>query len=288
MRSLLLVAGLTGFMLATPAVAQQAGGGPPPAAATPETGRDRITIAGGAAYLPDYEGSNDYRFTPAPAAIGSVHGYSFSLIGNRASIDLIRNKPGPGIDFQLGPVGVINFNRRSTSGIDDRRIKALGGVGTAVELGGYVGIGKTGVITSPYDKLSVSVSYRHDVASVNDSYVVTPSVNYFTPLSLKSGVVLFGSMDFVGRGYARTYESVSVAQSVASGLPVYTAHGGLKSYTLGGAFTHSLTGNLLHGLGVIAGGTYSRELNSYSYSPLTRIAGSPNQWIGAIGLTYTF
>jgi MipA family protein len=39
---------------------------------------------------------------------------------------------------------------------------------------------------------------------------------------------------------------------------------------------------------VIAGGAYSRLLGSYSYSPIVRTAGSPNQWLGAAGLAYTF
>jgi hypothetical protein len=44
----------------------------------------------------------------------------------------------------------------------------------------------------------------------------------------------------------------------------------------------------LHGVKIVAGGTYSRLLNSASFSPVTRIAGSPNQWLGAVGLAYTF
>src|SRR3546814_4584311 len=80
-------------------------------------------------------------------------------------LELLRNASVPGLYFQAGPIAVVNFNRSSTKSIDDPRIKALGKVDTAIELGGYVGIGKTGVITSPYDKLSVSLSYRHDVRS---------------------------------------------------------------------------------------------------------------------------
>ena len=253
-----------------------------------DTGGDSITIGGAAAMVPDYEGSNDYRIVPAPAAIGSVHGFAFSVIGNRASIDLIPNKPGPGIDLQLGPIGVINFNRTNHKSIDDSRVAALPERDTAIELGGYVGIGKTGVITSPYDKLSVSLSYRHDVSGVHDSGIWQPSVNYLTPLSTKAAVTLFASAQHVGRGYAQSYFSVSPDDAIASGLPTYSARGGWKGYTLGAAATYSLTGNLLHGLKVVAGGSYSRLLNSFSASPLVRQAGSPNQWLAAAGLAYTF
>ena len=251
-------------------------------------GGDTITAGVAAAYLPDYEGSNDYRFAPGPAAIGSVGGFNFSVLGNRASIDLIPNQPGPVVDFQLGPVGVVNFNRTNTKSIDDDRVKALGERDTAIELGGYVGIGKTGVITSQYDKLSVSVSYRHDVSNVHDSGIVTPSINYFTPLSLKAAVMLFGSAERAERGYARTYFDVNAADSLASGLVPYRTRGGWKHYTVGIAGLYSLTGNLLSGLKLVAGGTYKRLLNDFGDSPVTREAGSRSQWMGAVGLAYTF
>ena len=251
-------------------------------------GGDSVTIGGAAAYVPDYEGSNHYRLVPGPAAIGSISGFAFSVLGNRASIDLIPNKPGPGIDFELGPIGVVNFNRTDHSSIADPRVAALPERGTAIELGGYIGIGKTGVITSPYDKLSVSLSYRHDVSGVHDSGIWQPSISYLTPLSRKAAVALFASAQHVERGYAQTYFGITPDDAIASGLPAYSAHGGWKNYTLGAAVTYSLTGDLLHGLKVVAGGTYSRLLNSFSYSPITRVAGSPNQWLGAVGLAYTF
>lgn len=276
-----------GLTLATPALAQEAPlpPAPPP---TVDTGGDSITIGGAAVYLPDYEGSNDYRFVPAPGAIGSYKGFSFLLAGNRLSVDLVPNDAGPGVDFQLGPIAVVNFNRSSLKSIDDPRVRALGELDTAIELGGYVGIGKTGVITSDYDKLSVSLSYRHDVSNTHDSYVLTPTINYLTPLSTKTAVAVFASADRVGGGYARTYYGVLPGQVVASGLPAYTPGSGWKSYSLGGVATIALTGDLLKGFKLVAGGTYSRMLDDIGRAPIVRIAGNRSQWLGAVGLAYTF
>ena len=284
---------LAAAVVATPATAQDApippdAGSAASTAAGLDVDRDSITAGVAGVYLTDYEGSNDYRWTPAPAAIGSIKGFSFTLAGNRLSVDLIPNQPGPSWDIQAGPLGVVNFNRSNIKSIDDRRVRALGEVDTAIELGGYVGIGKTGVITSPYDKLSVTLSYRHDVANAHDSAIWQPSVNYLTPLSTKAAVAFFASAERAGRGYATTYFSVSPTQSVASGLPVYNARGGWKKYALGGLATYSLTGNLLKGFKVVAGGTYRRMLNDFADSPLVGIAGSKNQWLGAVGLAYTF
>ena len=62
-------------------------------------------------------------FSAAPLVIGSVSGFNFQLIGNRASIDLIPNKPGPNWDLQAGPVAVLDLNRSLLSYIDDPRVR---------------------------------------------------------------------------------------------------------------------------------------------------------------------
>ena len=294
-RSNFLPLALAATAFATPVLAQEASTPPDAGAAASIAGdvqmdpdADSITIGAGAAYLPDYEGSNDYRFTPAPGAIGSYKGFNFTLAGNRLSVDLIPNRPGQTIDIQAGPIGVVDFNRSNIDSIDDRRVRALGELDTAIELGGYIGLGKTGIITSPYDRLSVSLSYRHDVSKVHSSGIWQPTVNYLTPLSLKSAVGVFASAEHAGDGYARTYYSISPTQSIASGLPVYNAHSGWKNYTLGALGTYSLTGNLLHGFKLVVAGTYRRQLNDFADSPIVSIAGSRNQWLGAVGLAYTF
>lgn len=283
------VAVIGALALSAPAIAQSVNAPAEPIpAADPSLTGDTVTVAVAGAWLPDYEGSDDYRLVPGPAAIGSFRNLSFQVLGNRASVDLIPNLPGPSWDVQLGPIGVLNFNRTNLDAIDDVRVRALGKRGTAIELGGYAGVGKTGVLTSPYDKLSASISYRYDVNGVHKSGILTPSVNYFTPLSLKSAVGLFAAAEHVERGFARTYFDVDAAGSAAGGLPVYTARGGWKHWTVGLAGTYSLTGNLLRGVKLIAGGSYKRMLNDFGDSPVTRIAGSRSQWLGAVGLGYTF
>ena len=280
---------------AVPAVAQDmSSSAPAPAPAAsdaepaPDFGKDTLTVGVLGAYIPDYEGSNDYRFTPAPVVIGSLKGFNFTFIGNRGSLDLIPNRPGSSIDLQLGPIAKVNFNRSTLSQIDDVRVRALGKRATSLSVGGFVGIAKTGVITSAYDRIAVSVSYRQGVAGANRSYTWEPSVTYATPLSRKLGVLLTASASYSGDGYANTYYSVSPGESLASGLPTFTAHKGWRDYTVGGLVTYSITGDLLHGFKLVAGGSYTRQMNDFSYSPLVRIAGSPNQWLGSAGIAYTF
>jgi len=276
--------------LSAPAFAQDATVSSNPAAAemAGQLGKNTITVGLAGAYLPDYEGSNDYQFTPAPAALAYIDGHTITYIGNRLSVDLIGDKANRDWDIQAGPIGVVNLDRTAPSQIDDPRVRALGKIGAAVELGGYVGIGKIGVVTSPYDRLSVSLSYRHDVTGVHDSGIWQPSVNYFTPLSTKAAVGLFATAERVGRGYARRYFSITPDQSTASGLPVYNARAGWKDWSVGGLATYSITGNLLKGWKVVGGLTYGRMVNDFGDSPIVAQAGSRGQWLSALGLAYTF
>jgi outer membrane protein len=276
---------------ATPAFAQDAP--VPDADATPEQaaaaqeGRARLSIGAGAAWLPDYEGSNDKRFTPLPAANGTVWGMSFTVLGNRASLDLIPDVAGQGWNFQLGPVAVVNLNRTNRDAIEDPRVRALGEIDTAVEVGGYVGIGKTGFIHD-YDTISISASYRHDVTGIHKTGIITPSINYTTPLSTKALVGLFASAEIVQDRYARTYFGVTPADSVRSGLPVFTPKGGQKNVNFGGMFTYALTGNLTKGMALVTGFNYSKLVEDFADSPLVSIAGNRHQWTVGAGLAITF
>lgn len=270
------------LFVAAPALAQQQTADAPP----PDLNRDTVMVGVGAAVVPSYDGSDKSVLTAAPAVRGRVSGINFAVLGSRAWADLIADNNGPGWDFQAGPVVNVNLNR--TSRIEDRQVAALGKVDTAIEVGGFVGLGKQGLITSDYDKLTVGVSYVHDVGTVHKSYVVSPSVSYGTPLSRKAYVLLNLSANYMGNGYAQTYFGVTPGGSARSGLPVYNARKGWKDWTLGAMGNVSLTGDLTHGLSLVGGVAYRRMLDDAAESPIVRIAGSRDQWFGALGLAYTF
>ena len=246
-----------------------------------------VTVAVGGGYIPSYVGSDDYIATPAAGARGNIGGFNFQFRGTQASVDLIRQSDPQAVDFQFGPVAGVNLNR--TRRIKDPQVRALGKLDTAIELGGYVGIGKTGVITSDYDTLSASVTYVNDVASAHGSYRITPSVSYGTPLSRKAYVLVSGYTDYIGRDYGDYYYSVTPAGSVLSGLPSYSARkSGMLGWGAIGLVNLSLTGDLTGGLSLVAGGGYYRVNGRYARSPIVAIAGDRDQWYGGAGLAYTF
>ena len=266
------------LLAAAPASAQEA--------APPAPDDNNLTIGVGAGYVPTYEGSDDYRLIPAGLIRGKVGGHSFFTRGLQLYVDAVPEKAGPGLDLAVGPVVGLRLNR--TSSIKDVRVRALGDLNPAYEVGGFVGIGQTGVFTSDYDNLSVRVSYLTDVGNAHESHIISPAIEYGTPLSRQAFIGVSASAEFVGDGYADYYFDVTPAGSVASGLATYDADGGFKSWSLTLAGAHSLTGDLLGGLGLFAVGSYTRLRGDFADSPIVSAAGSKHQWFTAIGLSYTF
>lgn len=262
-----------------------------PSAFAQEEDRSSLTVGVGVAAVPSYEGSDNYRLLPLPQLRGKVKDFAFWTRGPGLYVDAIPNRDSDGLDFELGPVVNVRFDRSSVRNIKDDAVRLLGKRDVAVEVGGFVGIGKTGVITSAYDNLSARVAVTRDVAGAHGSYVITPAVEYMTPLSRSAFVGLGLSADYVGRKYGRYYYDIDAAGSVASGLPVYDGAGngsGFKKVNFSLAGGKSLSGDLRHGWTIYAVGSYSRILGDYAASPIVSVAGSRNQWIGAVGIGYTF
>lgn len=263
-----------------------------PAMAQDEEQHSSLTIGVGAAYIPSYEGSDDYRVIPIAQARGTVHDFAFWTRGTSLYVDLIPNTADNGLDLEFGPVANVRLDRTGgRKSIKDAQVRALGKLDTAIEVGGFVGIGKTGVITSDYDNLSARVAWTKDVGGAHDSYVITPAIEYVTPLSMTTFVGVALSADYVGKGYGRYYYDVDAAGSAASGLPVYAAAGddsGFKKVGLNLTAGKSLSGDLRRGWAIFALGGYSRLLGDYKRSPVVAIAGDSSQWIGAVGIGYTF
>jgi outer membrane scaffolding protein for murein synthesis (MipA/OmpV family) len=268
-------------LAAAPAAAQQAG--------SEQTYLDRpnnLTVGVAAAYLPSYEGSNDYQVTPAPVAIGRVDDFSFILRGNSFSLNLIRGGQKAPVSFAFGPVAYLRLDRSSRVG--DPVVASLGKVKKAVELGGYAGISLNHLL-DPYDSLTFRVDVQHDVTSVHRSTLWKPGIVYLTPVSLRTIVSISAEAEHAGDGFARTYFSITPAQSLRSGLPVYDARGGWKDGRVSLLVGQVLVGDLRRPrLSAFVGLSYSRELGNFARAPVVAIRGDRNQYLAAGGLAYSF
>jgi outer membrane scaffolding protein for murein synthesis (MipA/OmpV family) len=266
---------------AAPAFAQSSGD---PGLPDPNDQSDTFTIALGGAWVPDYEGSDDYEGMPFAAIRGRVGGMSFSTRGTYLYLDLIR-RPSEGIDIDVGPI--VGFRRERTGKVDDDFVTDLPERDTAIEIGGFAGVTFHG-LTNPYDQLSVRIDVVNDVAGAHKSTIFSPAIDFGTPLSRHTFVGASLSADFVANRYADYYYSISPAEGLIAGLPAYEADGGMKNFKLAALVNQSITGDLTHGLSIFGAGSFSKLVGDIADSPIVDLRGSRSQWQAALGLAYTF
>ena len=248
---------------------------------------DWLTLGIGVGYGPSYEGSDDYTVFPAPLAQGSVGGLEFGARGPGLYVDLIADGDNESnVKFLAGPLFRVRLDRNSK--IKDPVVRSLGKEDVAIEVGATAGISFSKVL-NPYDTLTISGDIQWDVAKAHRGRLITPAVSYSTPLSKAIFTNLSLSAVHVDDNYADTYFSIDTLGSAASGLPVFDADGGWKSYgatLLGGV---DLSGDGRDGgWGTFALVSYSRLTGDAKRSPVTSIRGDADQWFFAAGVSYTF
>jgi outer membrane protein len=275
---------LTGAaLLLLPAIAsaQPAGSGRPP------EDRNSLVLGLGGGIAPEYEGADDYGFQPGGVIQGKVDGFDFQVRGPNIYVDLLRDAPESRWNLIAGPVAQVRFERNSRNDIDDPRVAALGTRDTAVELGGYVGIGRKGFLIPPAS-LTFDLAFVRDVAGAHDSFILTPGVALSSPLSQRSFARLGVTADYVGKGYGRTYFDVAALPN-PDALPAYATRGsGLKSIGTTFLLTHDLGGDNRKGWALFGLAGYKRLLGQYARSPIVRDAGSSDQFLGIAGIAYAF
>lgn len=251
--------------------------------------RDYFAIAGGVITVPSYNGSDERNILPAFYFRGRYKGFAFSTRGTNFQVDLIRQKRGQKTDIKFGPI--INLRSDRTGRIKDAQVEALGDRKLAVEAGISAGVTHTGVVTSGYDQVGIRLVALKDISGRHGSWVVSPTIDYGTPLSKRAYIGVSASMNVYGKGFGRYYFDVDPVGSAASGLPVYSGAGRkatLGKYTIGLAGAYGLSGDLRKGFVLIGGAQYGRMTSRFADSPIVDIAGSKNQWLAGGGVAYQF
>ena len=282
MRHRLILAATAAILsIATPAVAQDAAALPSPEEINKG---DSFTVGLGAGLVPDYEGSDDYRLVPGGAVRGRVGGISFTTRGLYLYVDVIP-AAGSGLEFNAGPIVGVRLNRSSK--IKDDIVDVLPDRKRAIEAGGFLGVSAHG-LTNPYDTLAFRVDAVHDVGHAHKSTVITPNVEFSTPLSRTFYVGASASADFVSNRFADYYFSISPSDALVSGLTPFNASGGMKNWKVGLLANQSLSGDLLHGFSIFGLGSYARLVGDFKRSPIVSNRGSAGQWFGGLGLAYSW
>lgn len=246
---------------------------------------DWVQVGVGAAYVPEYDGSDDYKLFALPLIQGSVGGIDIQPRAAGVALDLIPDGDGK-LSFSFGPTVRVRTSR--TGDITDPVVKAAGKLDTAVELGGSAGVSVSGVL-NPYDSLGATVDVRWDVAGAHKGRTISPSISYFTPVSRAAAVNLSVSAEHGDENFNSYYFSVTPAQALASGLPAYDADAGFNKWGVNLVGGYDLDGDLTNGgLGLFAIGGYSRMIGDAADSPFVADRGSADQWMIGAGIGYTF
>ena len=248
-----------------------------------------VTLGIGAGLVPSYSGSDDYVVFPLPLIVGRVGGVGISPNGPGLSLDLLSKPPGggpPKTSVSFGPA--FRFRNDRESRIEDEVVELTERLDVALEVGVQGGVTFPAVFNQ-FDRLTLSTQVRWDILGAHDGMLVEPSVGYFTPLGRGAAVQLSANASFADDDYADYYYSVTLQQSADSGLAQFTADGGLNSVGAVAIVTVDLGGNLMDGgLNVYGVGGYSRLVGDAADTPFTSVRGSADQFIGGIGIGYTF
>lgn len=249
------------------------------------------TVGLGAGLVPTYAGSNNFQLFPLPLIVGRVGGVGFRPAAAGLSLDFL--SPQPSVvsrdkkpTLSLGPTFRFRNDRAVDSG--DDVVDAAGQLDNALEVGINAGLSFPGVFNQ-FDSLTVSANARWDVLGAHKGRVIEPGVAYATPINRGMLVQVGVTAEIIDDNFANYYFSVSPAQSAASGLPVFTADGGLNRIGLLAITSVDLDGNALNGgLNVYALTGYSRMIGDGADTPYTALRGDPNQFLLGLGLGYTF
>lgn len=249
-----------------------------------------LSVGIGAGMVPSYSGSDDYVLFPLPLIVGRVGGVGIRPNGPGIRLDLLSPEPALGPNqkttFNFGPA--IRFRNDRAQQIEDEVVELSEDLDVALEVGAAGGVTFPGVF-NPLDSLTFNTQVRWDVLGAHDGMLVEPTVGYQRPFG--RGVLFQANIgaQFVDDNFADYYFTVTPEQSAATGLPEFTADGGLNSLSTSAIVNVDLDGNALNGgLSVYTIVSYTRLVGDGADTPFTDIRGDANQFIGGVGIAYTF
>lgn len=239
-----------------------------------------LMVGAGALYAPAYEGDDSYRLSVLPN-LQITYGESFFAsvqegIGYRwINSQHVRSGPIARVKFARSEDGEQSF---AISGEDTEDLRGLGDVDASIELGGFL----------EYDIGPVTLSAEaRQAVSGHEGFVADVGARW-SGSSLAFGPPVIWSIGprvrFVDESYNEAYSGVDGSQSLASGLEVFAATGGLHSYGVGATAVIPLTRDNAWAAVVFAG--YDRLSGDAGSSPLVQQRGSEDQ--ASIGLVLSY
>jgi outer membrane protein len=194
---------------------------------------DHIVLGVGVAATPAYQGSDDLRVLPLPA-IDIKEGWFFANLRNGIGVAPISTE---NFDIGASAVFVPGYRRKDVPAGIDRLKDGIGArLFTNIRAGGVVAtLGATKIVSGGTKGLVADASISYPIA-VSSRFTLTPTIG----------------TTWADRKYNDGYFSITRRESLATGLPQYTAGAGFKdvsglltaSYRLTDRITLSATGGV--------------------------------------------
>lgn len=260
------------FLLGGVALALQSG----EALAQPDPSENSIegSVVAGGAIVPDYEGSNDFRFVPLAGGRVQFDQRYIALEGLTLRANILASD-----NLEFGAVANFSFGRDDD--VDSAAVGALPEIDASFELGAFAAysmpVGERG-------RARIALEAVQDVSSVHNGWVATGSIGYDLAIDDRLGLGIAASASYANDDYAATYFGVTPAGSLASGLPAFDAEGGFKDVGVALSARYQLSDRW----SLLAFGGYSRLLGDFAESPIVAIEGSADQFSGGIGVALAF
>ncbi|NNL88592.1 MAG: MipA/OmpV family protein [Marinicaulis sp.] len=242
----------------------------------------RLGVGAGSRFAPSYVGDDAYRMSLLPSIQVKYGDRFFASIENGVGYNIV-NSDG----FRTGPIARIRFGRDENgsqpfaiAGDATTDLIGLGDVGATAELGGF--------FEYKINSLKVGLEARKG-ANGHKGAVIDASLRYggrsfvFGPPLIYS----FGPrVTVVDNNYHSTYFDVDASQSIASGLPIFDANGGIHSYGFGATFILPITRD--DKLSAVIAAGYDRLAGDAAISPLVQQRGSRDQISTGLFFSYWF
>ncbi len=235
-------------------------------------------VALGFAVLPDYAGSDDYRAIPFGAL-------SFQIEGIAVRTD------GPGLAADLYNDGRLTaglFTRwsqgRQTDQIDDAVVALLPDVGSSLVTGGQFNYRIARSILQLRDQISIGGRVGVDALGQFDGAAWQGSVSYGAMYGKRTMMSLTAAVSGFSDDYADTLFSVNAADAVASGLPEFSAEGGIQDIGLTAVVNYRLKGPW-SATGVFG---FTELVGDFANSPIVSVRGDSSQVFSGLAVGRRF
>ena len=243
-----------------------------------------IRIDAGMTCAPAFLGSKKYQISAIPNINIKYKDKIFASIQDGVGYNVINNN-----GWRIGPIAKYTFERSDNgdnpfriTGGKTHALHGLGNVDGTFELGGFVEY--TWTEWSFEAELRQGVNGHNGMASdINATYtkdIHSILCDEAPPLILSLGP----HATIVNNTYNEAYFGVTALQSARSGLPRYTAGGGLLSYGFGASVILPLSEKI----STTWAAGYDRIVGDAGDSPLVKQRGSENQGTVGVFVSYSF